>query len=142
VSKSAAACPHCGHKTDGSSLAFTVVIVLVVLMFWGIAKMTPDPDPGTAPTVHKAMTDQEKIEAQFSARDDSHRALTAYIKEHMNNPESFEHVDTGFKKDAAGNLLVKTVFRGTNAFGGVVTNQVVARVDLDGNILQIVSTVP
>lgn len=150
VSKTADVCPLCGHKTAGMRLGCSpgVIIVGAVIGMFGLMAVfdgsAPPPKRNTspAPTVRKAMTDQEKIEAQFSAWDGSHRALTTYIKKRMNNPASFEHVETGFKKDADGNLLVKTVFRGTNSFGAVVTNQVVARVDLDGNVLKIVSSAP
>ena len=58
-------------------------------------------------------------------------ALTERVQEGMHNPDSFEHVSTEFivPTDQGQNVVMK--FRGTNAFGGVVTNQVLARVEAD-----------
>ena len=52
----------------------------------------------------------------------------------MNNPDSFQHVETGYV-DNGNTLWVKTTFRGQNAFGAIVLNSVAADVDLDGGVL-------
>jgi len=80
---------------------------------------------------------KKRIEKLFSAWDGSHRGLTRTIKALMHNPKSYEHVETVYW-DIGDNLLVRTTYRGTNAFGGVVTNWIKAKVDLDGNVLAIV----
>lgn len=80
---------------------------------------------------------KSKIKAQFSGWDGSHRNLERFIKRTMHNPDSYEHVETTYG-DRGDHLLVRTVFRGTNAFGGVVRNAVVARISLDGQILEII----
>ena len=54
----------------------------------------------------------------------------------MNDPDSYEHVRTVYW-DRGDHLVVMTTFRGKNAFGGVVTNSVKARVSLDGQVQQI-----
>ncbi len=82
-----------------------------------------------------------KIETCFSAWDGSHRGLTKLIKASMNNPKSYEHVNTVYW-DMGDYLVVKTTFRGTNAFGGVVINWVKAQVDLEGNVLQVLEQGP
>ena len=81
---------------------------------------------------------KKKIESQFSAWDGSHRNLERVIKESMNDPDSYEHVKTVYW-DRGDYLIVKTTFRGKNAFGGVVKNSVTAKVSLDGQVLQILS---
>lgn len=81
------------------------------------------------------------IEKHFSAWDGSHRGLTKLIKAGMNDPNSYEHVETSYV-DKGDYLIVKTTFRGKNAFGGVVTNWVQAKVDLDGNVLEIIGRGP
>jgi len=81
---------------------------------------------------------KKKIESQFSAWDGSHRNLERVIKESMNDPDSYEHVKTVYW-DRGDHLIVKTTFRGKNAFGGVVKNSVTAKVSLDGQVLQILS---
>jgi len=81
---------------------------------------------------------KKKIESQFSPWDGSHRNLERVIKESMNDPDSYEHVKTVYW-DRGDYLIVKTTFRGKNAFGGVVKNSVTAKVGLDGQVLQILS---
>ena len=84
---------------------------------------------------------KERIENQFSTWDGSHRGLTAFIKKSMNDPDSYDHVETVYW-DKGSYLIVKTTFRGKNAFGGVVKNSVTAKVDLDGNVVEIISQEP
>jgi hypothetical protein len=80
---------------------------------------------------------EELIEKQFSGWDGSHRGLTEYIKKSMNDPDSYQHDETTYI-DKGDHLIVYTKFRGKNAFGGVVRNSAVAKVDLQGNILEVV----
>lgn len=80
---------------------------------------------------------KQKIESQFSSWDGAHYNLTKIIKASMNNPKSFEHVETVYW-DMKDYLVVKESFRGTNAFGGIVTNTVMAKVSLDGEVFEII----
>lgn len=83
----------------------------------------------------------EQIRRQFSLWDGSHIRLTKLIKERMNDPSSYHHVKT-VHWDMGSNPVVRTIFRGRNAFGALVQNSVVARVDLDGNVLYVTETEP
>lgn len=80
----------------------------------------------------------EKIKNSFNSWDGSHYELTRLIKKNMHDPESYQHVSTRFHDDR-DSLLIRTSYRGKNAFGAVVLNRLVARVDLDGNLVQIIS---
>jgi len=80
---------------------------------------------------------KELVEKQFSAWDGSHRGLTKAIKESMNDPSSYDHVETRYL-DRGDHLIVTTIFRGKNAFGGVVKNSVTAKVDLNGNVIEVI----
>jgi hypothetical protein len=73
-------------------------------------------------------------ESLFSEWDGSHAALVNHVKSRMNDPDSFEHDETKFI-DQGNYLFVTMKYRGTNAFGGVVTNYVNAKVDRQGNII-------
>ena len=84
---------------------------------------------------------EEQIAKQFSAWDGSHRGLTKVIKESMNDPDSYDHVDTVYW-DRGSYLDVKTTFRGKNVCGGVVKNWVKAKVDLKGNVLSVTEQGP
>ena len=79
-------------------------------------------------------TRAEQIDNQFSAWDGSHIKLTREIKKGMNDPESFDHIETRFK-DLGNEIVVHESFRGKNSFGGLVINKVVATVDIEGNVL-------
>jgi hypothetical protein len=73
----------------------------------------------------------------FSAWDGSHRALEKHIKKRMNNPDSYEHIDTKYY-DRGDFIIVTTRFRGANAFGGLVVNEMTAKAGLDGHLLEII----
>jgi uncharacterized protein (UPF0297 family) len=79
---------------------------------------------------------KKKIETQFSPWDGSHRNLERVIKDSMNDPDSYDHVETVYW-DRGDHLVVRTTFRGKNAFGAVVKNSVKAKVSLDGQVLQL-----
>lgn len=80
----------------------------------------------------KADEHEEKIKKQFSAWGGSHIAVEKFIKESMHNPDSYQHVETRYA-DRGDHLIISTKFRGTNGFGGVVTNSRRARVSIDGD---------
>lgn len=80
---------------------------------------------------------KEKIEKHFSSWDGSHLELTKYIKSIMNDPSSYEHVETKYW-DMGDHLIVLTSFRGKNAFGGLVKNNIKAKVGFDGKIISII----
>lgn len=84
---------------------------------------------------------KELIGKHFSVWDGSHEALTKAIKASMHNPDSYDHVETVYW-DRGDHLTVKTTYRGTNAFGGIVTNWVTADVTLDGKIIDVVDQGP
>jgi cell division protein FtsL len=67
----------------------------------------------------------EWVQSHFSGWDGSNSDLKSVVKESMNNPDSFKHVETTYKD--LGNMKgieIYMVYRGTNAFGGMVTNAV------------------
>ncbi len=78
------------------------------------------------------------IAEAFSQWDGSHKRLTQRIKSTMNNPGSYEHIDTEYS-DQGEFLIVRTKFRGTNAFGGKIMNCATAKVGVGGNVLRVIS---
>lgn len=86
---------------------------------------------------NKAAEQRKKlIKSQFSSWDGSHIQLTKMIKETMNDPDSYKHDKTVYW-DKGDHIIVKTIFRGRNAFGGIVKNSVRAKFDLNGQIIDI-----
>ena len=80
----------------------------------------------------------EKIEAQFSPWDGSHRNLERLIKKAMNDPDSYEHDKTRYW-DKGDHLIVRTDYRGRNGFGGMVRGHAEVKTTLNGEIIQIIS---
>jgi hypothetical protein len=81
----------------------------------------------------KRLEDRQKnIDKQFSAWDGSHRELVNFVKEYMNDPDSFDHAET-YYVDHKTYLTVTMEFRGTNAFGGKILSYVEARIDLNND---------
>lgn len=105
-------------------------------------KSDPEPAPITAEQV-RVKESQDLLWSQFSRFDGSHAAFVTKIKSSMHDPDSFEHVETIYywtdetKKSAEDKITVKMTYRGTNGFGGVVTETVIAQVDTYGNVLEI-----
>lgn len=74
----------------------------------------------------------DTFEGNFSGWDGSYCPLEKLIKASMNDDSSYKHVETVYHliltKDP--HAIVKTTFRGTNAYGGVVKQTVAARVNV------------
>ena len=85
---------------------------------------------------------QARIDAQFSAWDGSHRNLVAVVKRAMNDPGSFEHIETQTMKgiNFPKTFIVSMEYSGKNAFGGRVRNTVVCEVSGEnGDIVAVLS---
>jgi hypothetical protein len=78
------------------------------------------------------------VEAQFSGWDGSHRGMERMIKASMNDPGSYEHIETRYR-DMGTKIRVTEKFRGRNGFGGMVVNTVTADFDLNGGLLAVIS---
>lgn len=117
------------ETTKGITVMSVMGVVAVLLMV--LSSSGEEPKPKTPEELR-----QQRIESQFSAWDGSQRQLVERVKSTMNDPGSFEHVDTTYY-DRNDQLLVHMKFRGANAFGGKVLNEVVADTDLDGKLLSV-----
>ena len=80
---------------------------------------------------------KKEISKGFSGWDGSHTELTKLIKKGMNDPKSYEHVETKYW-DMGDHLIVNQTFRGKNAFGGTVRNTVKAKVSIEGSVIEII----
>jgi len=122
------ACGKCGSLTKEAKFALWLVLIAFIIFFLM-------PEKGKNPPVK---TRSELINSQFSGWDGSHRELKNYITGSMNDPESYEHIETKYV-DKGDNIIIITRFRGNNAFGGKVVNTIRAKVDLQGNIIEILN---
>lgn len=83
----------------------------------------------------------DNFENGFSKWDGSFRDLETMIKDSMNDSDSYEHVQTRYRLilDDNPRAIVTTQFKGTNGFGAVVKNQIMASVDINsGKINEII----
>ena len=79
-----------------------------------------------------------KVRSLFSSWDGSNRKINQMIKSSMHDPDSFKHVQTRHWL-MGENVIVVTSFRGKNGFGGVVTQSIKVEMDIEGNILKVLS---
>lgn len=124
-------------KTKKMTTHFLSAIAVVFFIFIAFGSSDDDSSKTNADGTPKTER-QIKVESQFSSWDGSHRGLTDFIKKSMNDPSSYEHIETRFRDDG-DNIFVITKFRGANAFGGKVINTVSAKVDFSGNVIEVVS---
>jgi hypothetical protein len=110
-------------------LWFTAIVIVLII----IGKFVGEDEPKLTPA---QATRKDVIERAFSAWDGSHTNLTKVIKASMNNPKSYEHVETRYT-DHGEYITIITEFRGENAFGGLVKNVVIAKAKLDGTIIEV-----
>lgn len=123
------------QKTIAYVILAGIIFVFVLIFSASIVKN------GNKPAIDEMVTEeqdsiavrQKAIESQFSAWDGSHINLTKLIKRSMNDPASYEHVETKYWEYPDG-LLVATTFRGNNAFGGKVLQTIKAEVTLQGTV--------
>lgn len=101
-----------------------IIVALLLACFIGYLVFSPG----------KQYTPEEKIENQFSQLNGKHNKSVIAIKEKMNDPSSFEHVQTKYWV-MDDHIKVLTTFRGTNALGAVVAQTALTNVSKeDGTV--------
>lgn len=114
-------------------------IAIVIMAFLALGSTNPPPPKPIGPKTAKEAR-KEQLEKHFKF-DGSHKGLTNLIKASMNDPGSYEHVDTRYV-DNIDYLIVITTFRGRNAFNALVKQTITAKVDLEGRVIEVVSKTP
>ncbi len=132
-----------GEKEDSQGLVIgCLVLVLVVFgLIWLVCSRIGDTSDET--TDRKPSDPiQEKIDAQFSLWDGSHRNLVRLVKQNLYDPDSFEHLETRTMKGSKypTTYIVRMEYTGTNVFGGRVRHFVIAEVSVEsGTVLQVLN---
>ncbi len=150
VPKKAIVCPQCLKIIGTSSSAkgcLTVFFGFILIVTCSVL-ITPDTNiisltkKATVKKAKAPKTRSERIDEQFSRRDGSHRRLEHLIKDKMNDPGSYEHVET-FYWDMKDHLVVRTSFRKKSAYGGVIIDWVKAEVSINnGDVIKIIDQGP
>ena len=119
---------------------FKHLLTIIVFSFLCVLAVGSGDDNDGKPKTKEEIR-KDKLLKHFSSWDGSHINLTKMIKQSMNDPSSYDHDKTVYW-DNGDHLIVKTTFRGKNAFGGVVVNWVKAKTDLSGNVIAIIEQGP
>lgn len=140
ISSSAKTCPQCGKERSSSNSIGCGTIILGFFIIGLIGSLFSEKNPHTS-TPEKPKTaaelHQEKIESQFSAWDGSHRALERYIKDHLKDPDSYEHIKTTYIENADKTLTIYTKYRAKNSFGGYVIESAIATATINGELITV-----
>lgn len=121
-----------------------VVIVLFAILFGLIGFMnaiSPDDEdmPGNTTVTYVPKTKWDIwIEQQTSAWDGSCRPVEQLIKKQLNDPGSYEHVETRYRPNAdTSAFTVYTQFRAKNGFGALMLTAYQAEVSYNGTVLSL-----
>ena len=101
-------------------------------------KPTPTPIPTPIPTINPEIEFFNWIPKQFSTWDGSCYEFVRLLKENMNDPDSFEHVETRYDVGDY-KLIVYMKYRGRNGFGGKALGIASAELDYKANTIRILS---
>lgn len=77
------------------------------------------------------------VNSQFSPWDGSNYNLVDLIKQNMNDPKSFEHIETRQSIEKGKGITLYMKYRGKNAFGGLIINTVEAYADYNTQVLHV-----
>lgn len=113
------------------------IVVLGCLVLGIIGNFIPKKETPIAAEPKTSVITKDGIKKQFSGFDGSNRGLIKAVKQSMNDPKSFEHVETRHWVLKNDTVIVKMTYRGKNAFGGVVTERVTATMLPDGSISEV-----
>ena len=148
ISENAAVCSYCGTPKQQKLSAFTW-FVMILLMF-GLAGYLASPSDKSTSSIEVNATAtlspeisgpeqayEQQIAKQFSAHTGAHVGLELAIKANMHTPESYKHLHT-VHFDKGDHVAVFTEFLGEYDAGGIVKNEVIAKLGLDGTVLEMI----
>ena len=109
-----------------------VIIAVIAALFWII---TPS-DSGEAENDRN--TPQAKVERQFHPWDGRHRALEDLVVDNLNDPNSFEHLESRYThNESERTIRVWMDYTASNRMGGTVRGTAIAVFDYDGDVVDI-----
>ncbi len=112
-----------------------VGLIIVIGLLWNA--VPNDTDSNTSKSKSTPKTNEERVSELQSGYDGSIRSVVKFVKNSMNDPDSFEHVETrtGFYEKES--FIVSMKYRGKNPFGGVITKYIDLKVDYSGNVISV-----
>lgn len=122
-------CPKCTKRNTITGVISVVLVLVIIGIFYSSG------NSGT--TNNASASHQQTVNRQFSGWDGSHNGLVKVVKANLKDPSSFEHIKTQYA-DKYNYLVVTMQYRGKNSFGAIVTEEVVAKTDMNGKVLEII----
>lgn len=116
---------------------FYIILAIVLFVLYNIGNNNQNEKVENEVKTSKPLTNQEKAESFLSGWDGSYRPLIKLVKDRMNDPESFEHVETRTGDYGDSFFYMSMKYRGKNGFGGIITRYIDVKVDYNGNILSV-----
>lgn len=126
-----------------NKILWIIAVILFILLGLMIVLISSIPKPELTDEQRQEQAEIEKskdrkktIEANLSSWDGSHKELSKYIKDNLNDPSSFEHLETVyFDQDSV--VIFITQYTAKNAFGGRVKGYAKAKADSTGKLTEI-----
>jgi hypothetical protein len=112
-----------------------VGLIIVIGLLWNA--VPNDTESNTSKSKSTPKTNEERVSILQSGYDGSIRSVVKFVKNSMNDPDSFEHVETRTGFYEKENFIVSMKYRGKNPFGGVITKYIDVKVDYSGNVISI-----
>lgn len=123
-------------SANGYLIAFIILIVLFLIVRSCLCG-------GSESNHHssKNKTRTEQIKECFSTWDGSHIKLEKWVKDNMNDPDSYEHIESRYDDNGA-TITIYLKFRGKNAFGGKVVNMAIAETTVGCDLIGTPQIIP
>lgn len=124
-------------KKSSNCTTGCIIFVIIFAFFMIKSMMTPRPEIGIEP--REESIDADSFKSQFFW-DGSHYKTIRFTKTLMLDPSSFQHVSTTYTDVVVeGHRTISMIYRGTNASGVLVTKYISVKVNLQGDVVSILS---
>ena len=110
-------------------------IMACAVVLWAVCLIVPSDNPPEPKLTHEQIHDSW-VKSQFSEWDGSNVALVDLVKQNLNDPKSFEHVDTSYIRQN-DDLLITMQYRANNIYGAKVLSKVTALASYKDNTVTI-----
>lgn len=123
------------HKVLFAIFASLFFIMVLIILFGSDENSVPNTELTQAQK--DSTVRRQKIEEAFSKWDGSHVNLVNYVKKKLNDPSSFEHVQTTFRDYGDSTIFIIMDYRAKNGFGALMKASIKAEAKLDGTLLSV-----
>lgn len=121
-----------GPKEGYSATDWGIAVVIGVVFFFGLRSCRSGDDSPEAPAESRAVVSN-------SSWDASVKQVKEYLKKNAKDASSIEYLEwSSVRREPDGNFAVRVKYRAKNSFGAFVVENVLVRLDKNGNVLSVV----